>query len=38
LVNQLNCFDKALLVIEVNCTGKRIGYSGILSVRGGIGS
>jgi NRPS condensation-like uncharacterized protein len=30
----LNCFDKALLSFEVNCTGRRIGYSGILSVRG----
>jgi NRPS condensation-like uncharacterized protein len=30
----LNCFDKALLSFEVNCTGQRIGYSGILYVRG----
>jgi len=30
----LNCVDKALLAFEVNCTGRRIGYSGILSIRG----
>ena len=30
----LNCFDKLLLAFEVNCTGQRIGYSGIFSVRG----
>ena len=30
----LNCFDKSLLAFEVNCTGQRIGYSGIFSVRG----
>lgn len=30
----LNCFDKSLLAFEVNCTGRRIGYSGIFSVRG----
>jgi NRPS condensation-like uncharacterized protein len=34
LVPHLNCFDKSLLAFEVNCTGKRIGYSGIFSVRG----
>jgi len=34
LVNNLNCFDKSLLAFEVNCTGQRIGYSGIFSVRG----
>jgi hypothetical protein len=33
-VNQLNCFDKSLLAFEVNCTGQRICYSGIFSVRG----
>jgi hypothetical protein len=33
-VIHLNCFDKALLSFEVNCTGQRIGYSGIFSVRG----
>jgi NRPS condensation-like uncharacterized protein len=33
-VMHLNCFDKALLSFEVNCTGRRIGYSGIFSVRG----
>jgi NRPS condensation-like uncharacterized protein len=30
----LNCFDKSLLAFEVNCTGRRIGYSGIFSVKG----
>ncbi len=30
----LNCFDKALLSFEVNCTGRRIIYSGILDIRG----
>ena len=30
----LNCVDKALLAFEVNCTGQRIGYSGIFSVWG----
>ena len=30
----LNCVDKALLAFEVNCTGRRIGYSGIFSVEG----
>jgi NRPS condensation-like uncharacterized protein len=33
-VIHLNCFDKSLLAFEVNCTGRRIGYSGIFSVRG----
>ena len=33
-VIHLNCVDKALLAFEVNCTGQRIGYSGIFSVRG----
>jgi hypothetical protein len=33
-VIHLNCFDKALLSFEVNCTGQRIGYSGTFSVRG----
>jgi len=33
-VIHLNCFDKALLSFEVNCTGRRIGYSGLFSVRG----
>jgi len=31
---KLNCVDKALLAFEVNCTGQRIGYSGIFSLRG----
>ena len=31
---RLNCVDKALLAFEVNCTGRRIGYSGIFSVEG----
>jgi len=34
LVNQLNCFDKSLLAFEVNCTGRRIGYSGIFYLTG----
>jgi hypothetical protein len=34
LKTHLNCFDKSLLAFEVNCTGQRIGYSGIFSVRG----
>jgi len=33
-VIHLNCFDKALLAFETGCTGQRIGYSGIFSVRG----
>jgi hypothetical protein len=33
-VNQLNCFDKSLLAFEVNCTGQRIGYSGIFYLKG----
>ena len=33
-IRHLNCFDKSLLAFEVNCTGRRIGYSGILSVQG----
>jgi hypothetical protein len=33
-IRHLNCFDKALLSFEVNCTGQRIGYSGILYLRG----
>jgi len=34
MVMHLNCVDKALLAIEANCTGQRIGYSGILSLQG----
>jgi len=33
-IRHLNCFDKSLLSFEVNCTGQRIGYSGVFSVRG----
>ena len=34
MVMHLNCVDKALLAFEANCTGQRIGYSGILSLQG----
>ena len=34
MVMHLNCVDKALLAFEVNCTGQRISYSGILSLQG----
>ena len=34
-VIHLSCFDKALLSFEINCTGQRIGCSGIFSVKRG---